>query len=132
MDQATVAVALDVSTYTRPAINEGEFYAGIILGKDGAPDHHLILLPGEVEAANWDDAVKWALDAGGELPNRREQSLLYANLKDQFQRDWYWSSEQHASDSDWAWCQTFGSGYQGSTSKDDELRARAVRRLIIE
>ena len=112
-------------------LNPGEQYAGLILGKDGEPDHHLILLPGDEAELNWDDAKKWAKEQGGELPTRREQSLLYANLKDEFQGAWYWSGEAHERESGWAWYQTFYDGYQGYHQQDDELRARAVRRLIL-
>ena len=67
-------------------LKAGELYAGIILGKDGQPDHHLILLPGEpAKRLSWDRAVKWATKNGGELPTRREQSLLFANLKEEFE-----------------------------------------------
>ena len=34
-------------------LKAGEQYAGIILGKNGDPDHHLILLPGEADSVNW-------------------------------------------------------------------------------
>ena len=30
-------------------LKDGEKYAGILLGKDGEPDLHIILLPGEAE-----------------------------------------------------------------------------------
>jgi len=76
--------------------------------------------------------MEWAKTIGVGLPNRREQALLYANLKEQFQEEWYWSCEQHASDASYAWVQDFGDGYQGHWGKDDDGRARAVRRLIIE
>jgi hypothetical protein len=112
-------------------LNHGEQYAGLILGKDGEPDHHLILLPGDEAELNWDDAKKWAKEQGGELPTRREQSLLYANLKDEFQGAWYWSGEAHQRESGWAWCQYFGYGTQSHLRQDTELRARAVRRLIL-
>jgi hypothetical protein len=112
-------------------LKPGEKYAGIILGKDGAPDHHLILLPGEAESIKWEDAKKWATKAGGELPTRREQSLLHANLKEEFQPRWYWSSEQHASGSGYAWIQDFNDGYQLNYHELHEFRARAVRRLAI-
>ena len=110
-------------------LNDGEEYAGIILGNDGAPDYHLILLHGEAESVNWKDAKKFATRAGGELPTRREQSLLYANLKDQFSSNWYWSDEQHAAGSGYVWYQFFFSGLQSTCSKDHELRARAIRRI---
>ena len=116
-----------------------EQYAGIILGKDGSPDHHLILLPGETESVTWAKAKEWAAGAAGELPTRREQSLLFANLKDQFQPGWYWSSAQraarsaqHAAYSDYAWSQYFYYGFQNYLTKSAKLRARAVRRLIIQ
>ena len=48
-----------------------------------------------------------------------------------FDADWYWSSTQHVSDSDYAWCQSFGYGYQLYRTTSHELRARAVRRLPI-
>lgn len=40
------------SATTRPTLNEGEHYAGLILGKDGEADYHLILLPGEANDIN--------------------------------------------------------------------------------
>ncbi|HCN89485.1 MAG TPA: hypothetical protein DIT28_09955 [Oxalobacteraceae bacterium] len=116
---------------TEIQLRDGEHYAGIILGKDGAPNHHLILLPGEVAKAKWAAAKEFAAKVGGELPTRREQSLLFANLKEQFQEAYYWSGEQHASYAGCAWCQYFNYGYQGYDVISLELRARAVRRLVI-
>ena len=113
-------------------LKAGEIYAGIILGKDGAPDQHLILLPGQANDVSFADAGKWAKKAGGELPTRREQSLLFANCKDLFDQRAYWSSEQHSADPAYAWSQYFILGRQYYDRKFLELRARAVRRLIIE
>ena len=110
----------------------GEHYAGIILGKNGEPSHHVILLPGEAESVNWKDAKAFAEKAGGELPTRREQSLLYANPKEEFSNNWYWSGEEHASASGCAWGQVFLNGTQGYYGKGSNLRARAVRRLEIQ
>ena len=117
---------------TQIQLKAGERYAGLILGKDGLQSYHLILIEGQKEQVNWQDAIKWANEVGGELPTRREQALLYANLKEEFEDSWYWSSEQHASTSDYAWCQNFDYGLQDNDYKDSELRARAVRRLIIQ
>ena len=114
-----------------PVLKDGEHYAGIILGKDGATSHHLILLPGEVEDTKWQAALDWAVRAGGELPTRREQSLLFANLKEQFTPNWYWSSEQHSANALYAWLQYFSNGNQIINLKGGEFRARAVRRLVI-
>ena len=113
-------------------LKPGEQYAGIIVGKDGEPSHHLTLLPEQHECTNWKKASEWAKQQGGSLPTRREQSLLFANLKDQFEKDWYWSSESYEPDNAYAWYQGFDYGYQSSYHKDSGLcRARAVRRLII-
>jgi len=107
-------------------LKEGEQYAGLLLGKNGEPDQHIILLPGEVQSVNWDDARKFAANAGGELPTRREQALLFANLPEEFTPNWYWSGEQRGSVS--AWVQFFTLGYQDWNRSVSKCRARAVRR----
>lgn len=114
------------------ALEIGEHYAGIIVGKDGEASYHLILLPGEADSANWAQAKEFAKRAGGDLPTRREQSLLYANLKEQFKEAWYWSGEQSASGSGYAWVQYFYDGGQDYYRKSSYYRARAVRRLPIK
>ncbi|HEU4709006.1 MAG TPA: hypothetical protein VFS17_06815 [Methylophilaceae bacterium] len=119
------------STQGRPMLNEGEKYAGVLLGKDGAPDQHIILLPGDSNDASWKKQTEWAKSVGGELPTRREHTLLFANLPEEFKRDVYWSGETHAADSSYAWYQDFDYGYQDDNYKDRELRARAVRRVAI-
>ena len=115
------------------SLSPGERYAGLILGEDGKPSHHLILLSGEVNGKSWSESKEWAEERGGELPTRREQSLLFANLKQRFEKDWHWSAEEHESDSAYAWYQNFNDGIQSSVHKDDfSCRARAVRRLILD
>jgi hypothetical protein len=113
--------------HTAIVLAEGETYAGLILNDDGTPSHHLVLLPGETEAT-WADAKAWATKAGGELPTRREQSLLFANANAGFKARWYWSSEKNESGSG-AWVQGFGFGCQYAFLVDDSHCARAVRRL---
>jgi len=97
-------------------LQPGEHYAGILLDEDGAPAHHLILLPGDVDGVTWDRAKVFAAEAGGELPTRREQALLFANLPGQFEKRWYWSSEQHAADDGYAWGQTSTTATSTTTS----------------
>jgi len=58
--------------------------------------------------------------------------LQYANVPELFEKEWYWSCEQHAGDVGFAWMQTFGDGGQSFGHEDDGFRARAVRRLIIQ
>ena len=110
-------------------LGPGERYAGLVLDDAGAPLHHLVLLPGEADGVTWDAAKTWADLGPGELPTRQEQALLYANLKGAFQPEWYWSSEEHASDGSYAWGQGFVNGGQYSDRKSYEGRARAVRRF---
>jgi hypothetical protein len=112
-------------------LKPGEEYAGLLLGKDGQPDQHIILLPGDPDSVTWKQAKDFAKKQGGELPTRREQSLLFANLKEHFKGDWYWSGEQRASYSYCAWGQDFGYGTQDFDHLDFRCRARAVRRLVL-
>jgi hypothetical protein len=107
----------------------GGIYAGIIRGVDGAPDQHLVLVDGEGVDLSWEAAGSWAESVGGSLPTRAEQALLFANLKDQFKSDWYWSGEQ--SGPSLAWFQGFDDGFQYDYYRSYEGSARAVRRLPI-
>lgn len=112
-------------------LHAGERYAGIILDEEGKPAYHLVLLPGETGRVKWQAAVEWAAEQGGELPTRCEQSLLFANLKDQFASNYYWSSERHKDNYGYAWSQNFGDGRQLNYNASAELRARAIRRVFI-
>ncbi|MBC7685027.1 MAG: DUF1566 domain-containing protein [Bdellovibrionales bacterium] len=116
----------------RAALGEGEEYAGLILGKEGKPDHHLVLLPGEATEVSWSAARDWAGGMGGDLPTRRELSLLFANLRERFERVWYWSAEPQEPRSQLVWGQNFTSGIQTMYGRPFRGRARAVRRLLIE
>jgi hypothetical protein len=116
---------------------QGGTYAGVVRGDDGQPDYYLILHDDDTSLP-WEKAVAWAKErksgahADFSLPKRKEQAILFGNLKNLFQETYYWSGEQYASASDYAWSQYFGNGTQTGDPKDDELRARAVRRLPIE
>jgi hypothetical protein len=113
----------------RETLKEGEIYAGLILGKNGEPDHHVILLPGDAQDVTWSAARQWAALAGGDLPTRRELALLNANLREQFGRVWYWSSEQSEARSQLVWGQNFSSGIQTMYGRQFHGRGRAVRRV---
>lgn len=119
------------TTYTVDAVDvelaPGEHYAGVVLHADGTVSHHLVLLPGSADDVTWQAAVEWAEQAGGKLPTRQEQALLYANLKGKFEDAWYWSSEAHATNGSFAWLQGFGYGLQYNDRKSYEGRACAVR-----
>jgi len=115
---------------TLPELADGERYLCGVIDEDGTITH-TILLPGDADPAPWAKQMEWAKSIGGDLPNRIEQAMLWANHRDQFQKDFYWSNEIHHAESGWAWFQLFFTGRQGLSHKDYELRARAVRRLVI-
>ncbi|WP_036166409.1 DUF1566 domain-containing protein [Massilia sp. 9096] len=110
-------------------LREGESYAGLILGKNGEPDYHLVLMPDEAVDVSWPAATEWAARREGLLPNRRELALLFANQREQFERVWYWSSEQHETRAQLVWGQNFASGIQTVYGRPFRGHARAVRRL---
>jgi hypothetical protein len=114
-------------------LHPGERYAGIVLDADGHATHHLVLLPARPGTdLNWADAKAWAASVGGELPNRQEQALLYANCKPHPQPGWHWSGEEHEDDAACAWGCYFDDGYQSHLRKSVEGSAVAVRRLPLE
>ena len=113
-----------------PELADGEIYIGAI-GDAAGNLHHVILLPGDNNDATHEAQLEWAKRIGGDLPTRIEQAMLWANHRDQFKKDWYWSCEAHESESGWAWYKTFLNGIQGCYYRNLELCARAVRRLPI-
>lgn len=113
-------------------IKEGETYIGAIINADGT-GNHIILLPDDKPLGKWQEAMDWAKEKGGDLPNRVEQALLFNQNKDLFEEDWYWSNTTVKHDAEWAWYQNFLNGYQTSILKHGyDCRARAVRRIVIE
>lgn len=84
---------------------------------------------------DWNAANTWAasLGEGFRLPSRPEGAALYANNgqlgEAAFEPEWHWLNEQCSSH--YAWGQGFGVGFQSNVRKDNEYRARAVRRVDI-
>ncbi|WP_068635052.1 hypothetical protein [Thauera butanivorans] len=113
-------------------LQPGEHYAGIVLDQKPEHSYHLILLPGSANDVTHEAATEWAASIGGDLPTRSEQALLFANLKDQFEKAAYWAAPRHESAPDFAWYQHFDHGRQLGYHRHLPLRARAVRRLIIQ
>jgi hypothetical protein len=122
----------ETSVIALPDLAEGEIYLSGFIDAEGRITH-TILLPGDIDDGTWHNAKEWAASIGGELPTRVELAVAYEKLRDQFQRDWYWSNQTDEDDSASAWCQNFFGGAQNYGHKGyDVCRARAVRRLIIE
>jgi hypothetical protein len=69
------------------------------------------------------------------LPAKDELNLIYNNLKKDFIkdfiRDFYWTSTEHTTATTYAWLQSFGSGYQGTSSKDGSNSVRAIRKVSL-
>ncbi len=127
----TVAAVEYPITINLPPLNDGEKFVGVIVSADGAYRYAVILLPGEAGPNDWQAQMEWAASIGGELPDRVEGALLFATLRGEFKTEWYWTREQHAEGADYAWYQYFGNGGQHCNHKNNEWRARAVRRLVI-
>ncbi len=66
-----------------------------------------------------------------DLPNQTLAEPFQNGGAEAFDDNWYWSSTQHVSDSDYAWYQHFDHGDQYYDYASSKLRARAVRRLPI-
>lgn len=117
-----------------PELNEGEVYAGLSRDPDTGSWHHLVLLPATTDKdLTWQDAIDWAKSVGGELPTRSESALLYANVRDKIDDDyWYWTATEVASEPSWAWTQHFDNGGQVYNRKCYHDSARAVRRVEIK
>lgn len=116
-----------------PWPGQGGRFAGLVRGQNGAPDYLLILGPEHDDELGWQAAMDWAtgLEVEGHqdfsLPTRAEQAVLFGNAREEFKPDWYWSSEQHAEDADYAWMQYFGDGGQEYDRKGNEWRAACSR-----
>ena len=123
------------------------FAGGLYVARyfDGVTPRALIVAPredGEFSDIAHADALKKAKAAkiGGskdwKVPTRLQGLLLWQNRKalpkaEAFAEEWYWLLEQHESDSDSAWYQSFYWGYQDDVHKSYRFRVRLVRSIPI-
>ena len=125
--QASTTIYIEEETFD---LAPGEHYAGAVLDANGEHMHHLVLMAARPDAeVTWKDALEWAEQAGGALPTRQEQALLFANCKPHLQPRWHWSCEEHEEDASYAWGCYFGYGTQDYGHKSYEGSAVAVRRV---
>ena len=111
-------------------LHPGEHYAGVVLDAEGKVMYHLVLMACKPEGKlSWQNAMDWATSAGGHLPTRQEQALLYANCKPHLQPGWHWSCESHKEDASYAWYCDVLDGHQYGNRKSYEGSAVAVRRF---
>lgn len=76
-------------------------------------------------------AIEPTLPYAPEIPVQTSAPRFQEGGDQAFADEYYWSSTQHAGGEASAWSQDFSYGNQYGDRKDDELRARAVRRLAI-
>ena len=127
---------------TPPRIGEywrgqGGIYAGVARGENGQPDYHLILDDGGPQQEfTWEAAKACAqrVIADGHqdftLPTRSESALLYTNLRDKFNPNyWHWTCTEHSAGR--AFSQSFYGGTQNHYSVLIEAPARFVRRVAL-
>ena len=127
---------------TPPRIGEywrgqGGIYAGVARDENGQPDYHLILaMTKPQQHFTWEAAKAYAQRVTVEghldftLPSRTESALLFANLRDKFDSNyWYWTGTKHSAIR--AFSQSFYSGVQGDYNDTTEAPARFVRRVAL-
>ena len=127
---------------TPPRIGEywrgqGGIYAGVARGENGQPDYHLILAMKESQQGfTWEAAKAYAQTITVEghhdftLPSRFQSALLYANLRDKFNTNyWYWTGDGHSAGR--AFGKSFYSGTQYDYTVTTEAPARFVRRVAL-
>lgn len=115
---------------------QGGIFTGLARGRDGRPDYLLITGP-KIDAMPWQQAVDAAsaIEAEGHkdfsLPFRHEQALQFANVPGEFEKEWYFSGEDHATSPRFVCTHNFDNGSQGCDHKSALYRARTVRRILI-
>lgn len=127
--QASVGRSIEIEGCTIE-LQAGEHYAGAVLDESGHHKHHLVLMAARPDGeVTWQQAMDWAASVDGELPNRQEQALLFANCKPHLEAAWHWSNEVYEGDASCAWHCYFDNGGQYYFHKSYAGRAVAVRRF---
>lgn len=115
-----------------PAIGqplESGLFAGLTTRTDGTHCAVVLLADKPETRLTWQQATDWAEGLQAELPTRPVAALLFAQLKDQFEAGWHWTSETDDDDGSFAWLQGFSYGNQFDYLQCFEGRARAVRMI---
>lgn len=111
-----------------PPAKKGETYAGIIF-KKGRPKYHLFKRSQEEEGKTFDEGKQLA---GKDGANCDELRLFMTSIPHKFKTDMpYWSTEEHAGHSNYAWRQWFDNGSQDHWYKGNKSRVCLVRRVPI-
>jgi hypothetical protein len=127
-----IIVPTDAAGYNKAIAwgERGKDIKGATRSFDGlANTQALVKARSKTPAADW--AVSLVIDGHDDfyLPSRRELRALWVNVPDLFEDGYHWSSTQCSAND--AWFQGFADGFQLAWGKDNENRARAVRRLSV-
>lgn len=146
--EARPAFRFDLEEVPQPKIgepHEGGIYAGRLF--DGTHLYDLIAAPraNEITEADWKHALDLAACAAVNdrtdwtVPTRAEALCLFERLQpvvkgtdEAFEDAYYWTSQPYERAAGCAWCQSFGYGLQFNFNRDILLRARFVRRKVIQ
>lgn len=112
-----------------PRLDKGEHWAGTLITPSRR--EHIIVMPDDFDPAPHEIQMERARSVGGELCDRVEGALAFAELRELFHQAVYWTRELHVSDPDYAWTQDFTTGAQLNWDTSSKLRARAFRRIKI-
>lgn len=96
---------------------------------DGAANTDALIAEGGHPAAEACKAYRFGGFDDWYLPAQAELNVCFANAREVFKPEWYWSSTQCSPDC--AWMQDFGTGLQYLDLKGNNDRVRAVRRLLV-
>jgi hypothetical protein len=136
-DTKTIKFAV-IAALTLGASLEGGTFRGVITLPGGAHVAVVLLADKPEKRLAWADAKAWAESVDGVLPTRPIAALLYANAKDQFEKDWHWTADElssdtgNARDASVAWSCYFDNGDQDDDGKSYAGCARAVRLIHLE
>jgi len=130
---ALIAAPVDFGELGATAWGGTKTVAGALSVDDGLANTQAMADAGGA-LGNWAQALRIEGFDDWYLPSRLEALLMFSKLLESggFKRDWYWTSTQYVGDDACAWSQSFTTGSQYDGRKRDQLRARAVRRLIIQ
>lgn len=128
MDEQTREELLDIKKHIDKILEDGLMYIGEFYGEKGK--YSLYLYPKSTEKKlNWDNAIEYCTQLGGELPNIGEMQFLWENniVKEEFEYKSYWSSIDYISNKT-HYSHFFYHGNLINGPKIYECYARAIRR----
>ena len=110
-------------------LQPGERYAGARLDAQGQHMHDTIVLTARpASKLNWQGALDFGVQSGGQLASPEEYALIKANCPDLLTDPWCWTNREYEDDASAAWS-FFSIGNTLSHRKSAAGGALAVRRV---